>query len=95
MGLSGKESQVLLDSVRITLNKNMIPDDPRSPMDPSGIRLGTPALTTRGFKEAEMELVGNWINEAIENWKDDGKLAEIKNKVLELTKKFPLYPELQ
>ena len=94
-GLSGKEAQIALDKAGITVNKNMIPDDPRSPMDPSGIRLGTPALTTRGFKEAEMELVGNWINEAIENWKDDGKLAEIKNKVLELTKKFPLYPELQ
>jgi len=94
-GLSGKEAQIALDKAGITVNKNMIPDDPRSPMDPSGIRLGTPALTTRGFKEAEMELVGNWINEAIENWKDDAKLLEIKNKVLELTKKFPLYPELQ
>jgi len=94
-GLSGKEAQIALDKAGITVNKNMIPDDPRSPMDPSGIRLGTPALTTRGFKEVEMELVGNWINEAIENWKDDAKLAEIKNKVLELTKKFPLYPELQ
>jgi len=72
----------------------MIPDDPRSPMDPSGIRLGTPALTTRGMKEAEMETVADWINEAVINWEDENKLAEIKSKVIELTKKFPLYPEL-
>lgn len=93
-GLSGKEAQIALDKAGITVNKNMIPDDPRSPMDPSGIRLGTPALTTRGMKESEMEIIADWINEAIVNWKDEAKLGEIRGKVVELTKKFPLYPTL-
>jgi len=94
-GLSGKEAQIALDKAGITVNKNMIPDDPRSPMDPSGIRFGTPALTTRGMKEAEMNLIADWMDEAIINWQNDEKLADIKNRVIELTKKFPLYPELQ
>lgn len=94
-GLSGKEAQIALDKAGITVNKNMIPDDPRSPMDPSGIRLGTPALTTRGMKEAEMKQVAVWIEEAITNFKNDAKLAEIKNRVKALTKKFPLYPTLK
>ncbi len=93
-GVSGKEAQIALDKAGITVNKNMIPDDPRSPMDPSGIRLGTPALTTRGFKEAEMTLVAGWIDEAITNHTNDAKLSEIKAAVKELTKKFPLYPTL-
>ena len=94
-GLSGKEAEGALDKAGITVNKNMIPDDPRSPMDPSGIRLGTPALTTRGMKEAEMEIVADMINDVIMNWKDENKLLEIKNQVKELTSKFPLYPELK
>ncbi|MEK7625595.1 MAG: serine hydroxymethyltransferase [Patescibacteria group bacterium] len=94
-GLSGKEAQVALDKAGITVNKNMIPDDPRSPMDPSGIRLGTPALTTRGMKEKEMKQVAAWIEEAILNFRDDSKLAEIKKRVTDLTKKFPLYPTLK
>ncbi|MFH2018818.1 MAG: serine hydroxymethyltransferase [bacterium] len=93
-GLSGKEAETALDKAGITTNKNMIPDDPRSPMDPSGIRLGTPALTTRGFKENEMLQVAKWIDEAIMNWKDKTKLDDIRAQVLELTKKFPLYPTL-
>ena len=93
-GVTGKQAQIALDRAGITVNKNMIPDDPRSPMDPSGIRLGTPALTTRGMKEGEMEIIADWINEAITNYEDENKLAEIKTKVIELTKKFPLYPEL-
>ena len=64
-------------------------------MDPSGIRLGTPALTTRNFREAEMEQVGEWIDQAILNAKDDAKLMAIKEEVKNLTKKFPLYPTLQ
>src|SRR3989339_1449135 len=92
-GVTGKQAQNALDIAGITLNKNMIPDDPRSPMDPSGIRFGTPALTTRGMKEIEMEIIADWINEAIENWQDNTKLASIKSNVIELTKKFPLYPE--
>ncbi len=90
-GLSGKQAQIALDKAGITVNKNMIPDDPRSPMDPSGIRLGTPAITTRGMKEDEMKIIAGWIDEALANWQDDAKLAAIKNQVRELTKKFPLY----
>jgi glycine hydroxymethyltransferase len=94
-GVSGKEAEVALDKAGITVNKNMIPDDPRSPMDPSGIRLGTPPLTTRGLKEAEMKQVAAWIDEAITNHQNEEKLAEIKNQVKNLTKKFPLYPTLK
>ena len=94
-GVSGKEAQIALDKAGITVNKNMIPDDPRSPMDPSGIRLGTPAITTRGMKEKEMKIIANWINEAITNWQDENKLIEIKQRVIDLTKNFPLYPTLQ
>lgn len=93
-GLSGKEAQIALDMAGITVNKNMIPDDPRSPMDPSGIRLGTPALTTRGMKEKEMEQVADMIHAALMNFKDENKLLEIHSQVKELTAKFPLYPEL-
>ncbi len=93
-GLSGKEAQAALDKAGITVNKNMIPDDPRSPMDPSGIRLGTPALTTRGMKEAEMVQIAEWIREAIMNHTDETVLARIRASVRELTTKFPLYPGL-
>jgi glycine hydroxymethyltransferase len=94
-GIGGKQAQIALDKAGITVNKNMIPDDTRSPFDPSGIRLGTPALTTRGMKETEMEIIAAWIDEAIMNHDNETKLTEIKNKVKELTKKFPLYPTLK
>ncbi|MFA7315047.1 MAG: serine hydroxymethyltransferase [Candidatus Magasanikbacteria bacterium] len=93
-GVTGAEAEKALDKAGITVNKNMIPDDPRSPMDPSGIRLGTPALTTRGFKEAEMEIVASMIDRAIINFKNDEELEKIRLEVKELTSKFPLYPEL-
>lgn len=93
-GSTGKEAEAALDKAGITVNKNMIPDDPRSPMDPSGIRLGTPALTTRGMKEAEMEKIGEWIDEAIMNASDDKKLASIKEEVKSMTAKYPLYEGL-
>ena len=94
-GITGKQAQIILDSVGITCNKNMIPDDPRRPMDPSGIRLGTPAMTTRGFKEAEFEQVGELINTAITNSGNPNQLAQIKKQVLDLTSRFPLYPDWQ
>ncbi|PIT88354.1 MAG: serine hydroxymethyltransferase [Candidatus Magasanikbacteria bacterium CG10_big_fil_rev_8_21_14_0_10_36_32] len=89
--LSGKEAQEALDKAGITVNKNMIPDDPRSPMDPSGIRLGTPALTSRGMREKEMKIIAGWIDQVIINRQNDKKLAEIKKQVVKMTKKFPLY----
>ncbi len=94
-GIAGKQAQIALDKAGITVNKNMIPDDPRKPMDPSGIRLGTPALTTRGMKENEMKIIANWIDICINNHEDENKLKEIRKQVVELTKKFPLYPELK
>lgn len=93
-GISGSEAEEALDKAGITLNKNMIPDDPRSPMDPSGIRFGTPALTTRGMKEAEMTQIAAWMDEAMMNHKDDAKLAQIREQVKELTAKFPMYSEI-
>ncbi|MBU6447422.1 serine hydroxymethyltransferase [Patescibacteria group bacterium] len=89
-GVTGKEAEHLLDEVGISINKNMVPYDPRKPLDPSGIRLGTPALTTRGMKEAEMEQVADLIDQAIINRADPGKLAEIKKAVTELALKFPV-----
>ena len=87
-GLTGKQAQELLDQAAITVNKNMVPDDPRSPMDPSGIRLGTPALTTRGFREKEMKKVADLIVDVLEKKKQP---AEVREEVFELTKKFPIY----
>jgi glycine hydroxymethyltransferase len=89
--VSWKEVQIILDKVGITVNKNMIPDDPRSPMDPSWIRLGTPAMTTRGFKEKEFKKIVYWINEAIINKNNPKNLLKIKKEVLLLCKKFPIY----
>ncbi|MDP2631373.1 MAG: serine hydroxymethyltransferase [Candidatus Uhrbacteria bacterium] len=94
-GTTGAEAETALDKAGITVNKNMIPDDPRSPMDPSGIRLGTPALTSRGMKEAEMAQIGAWIDEAIMNRADDAKLESIRQQVKLMTAKFPLYEGLE
>jgi glycine hydroxymethyltransferase len=87
-GVPGKECEEVLDTVHITLNKNSIADDPRGPFDPSGIRLGTPAMTTRGFTEAEFELTANWICDAIENKDNPEKLKEIGEQVNELCLRF-------
>lgn len=95
LGIAGKEAQALLDTVHITCNKNMIPDDPRSPMDPSGIRVGSPALTTRGFTKEEMRLVGHLLGRAIKERSNENALNEIRGIVKELTEKHPLYPELE
>ena len=73
----------------MTCNKNMVPQDTRSPFVTSGIRLGTPAITTRGFKQEEAKKVGLWISEVL---KDPSKAEKIKNEVLGLCEKFPLYP---
>lgn len=87
---TGKEAEKALDKAGITVNKNMIPNDPRSPMDPSGIRIGTPAMTTRGMKEPEMVKVAKWINRAILTKDNEEELAKIKKEVEELCKGFPV-----
>ncbi|MEK6967014.1 MAG: serine hydroxymethyltransferase [Nanoarchaeota archaeon] len=89
--VTGKEAEAALDKARITLNKNMVPFDPRSPFDPSGIRLGTPAITSRGMKEEEMKQIGAFMNDAINNFKDEQKLKSIGDEVTKLTNKFPIY----
>ena len=93
-GVTGGEAEKALDAVGITVNKNMIPDDTRPPLDPSGIRLGTPALTTRGMKEPEMKQIASWIDRAITNRDNTEELAKIKTEIQELAKHFPLYPDL-
>ena len=89
--ITGKELEKALEDVNITVNKNAVPDDPRSPFVTSGVRLGTPAVTTRGFKEEEVEKISNWICDVIENHQDISKMDEIKNSVIELTSKYPVY----
>ncbi len=94
IGLTGKQAQELLQSVDITVNKNMIPDDSRKPMDPSGIRLGTPALTTRGFTAEDMTRVGETIVAVLKSPTDTKIADQARGLVTELTTKHPLYPEL-
>jgi len=89
-GLTGKEAQALLDRARITVNKNTIPGDPQSPFVTSGIRIGTPAVTTRGFTEAEMVKVADFIDEVLMK-KDDDTIARVRGEVQELAAEFPLY----
>jgi glycine hydroxymethyltransferase len=90
LGLGGKLAEAALDHSGITINKNMIPYDERKPMDPSGIRLGTPALTTRGMGTAEMQSVGKWILEALRAPEDAAVHARIHGQIRELCKQFPV-----
>jgi glycine hydroxymethyltransferase len=90
-GLRGKEAEKALDRARITVNKNAIPFDTNPPFNPSGIRLGSPAVTTRGFKEAEMREVGALIAEVLNNIASEDTIAAVRRKVDELTLRFPLY----
>ena len=89
IGLTGKEAEEILDKINITCNKNTIPYDTESPMITSGIRIGSPAMTTRGLKEKEFKQIGEIIVSALKN-KEEKNLKELKEKVLEITKKFPL-----
>ena len=89
--ITGKDLEKALGDVNITVNKNAVPNDPRSPFVTSGVRLGTPAVTTRGFKEKEVELLSNWICDVIENIDDEAKMLEIKNSVINLTNHYPVY----
>jgi len=94
-GFNGKQVQELLDKVKITVNKNMIPFDKESPFKGSGVRLGTPAVTTRGMKEKEMELIAELIDQTLKAPEAEENLAGVISRVETLTRKFPLYPELQ
>ncbi|MBI4665782.1 MAG: serine hydroxymethyltransferase [Nitrospinae bacterium] len=90
-GITGKAAEAGLEKAGITVNKNAIPFDPEKPLVTSGIRIGTPAITTRGMKEAEMDIIGGWISEALSSLDDEAKLGVIRGKVRELCERFPLY----
>ena len=92
-GILGSEAEKALGEAAITVNKNAIPFDVNPPMKPSGVRIGTPALTTRGMKEEEMRQVGRWISEALHHRADTAVLGKIRKQVLGLAEAFPLYPE--
>jgi glycine hydroxymethyltransferase len=89
--LTGKAADILLGKAHITINKNSIPDDPESPFVTSGIRLGTPAITTRGFKEKEASIVGGFIADVLDSPNDESVIKNVKKNVNDLTKKFPVY----
>ena len=90
--LTGKEAQAVLDLAGITLNKNAIPNDPRSPFVTSGVRIGTPSVTTQGMTEPEMPRIAEFIARALRQRNDESALARIKGEVAEMCAAFPAYP---
>jgi len=90
IGVTGAQAETVLDRCGITVNKNMIPYDPRKPMDPSGIRIGTPALTTRGMGPDEMKLIGGWMVQALKSPEDEALHAKIREDVRTLCQQFPV-----
>jgi glycine hydroxymethyltransferase len=90
IGLSGQQAETALEQAGITVNKNMIPFDQRRPLDPSGIRIGTPALTTRGMKEAEMRTIGDWMVQVLKSPDDEAAIAGIRDEVRDLCQSFPV-----
>jgi glycine hydroxymethyltransferase len=94
-GISGKVVALALERAGICCNRNLIPFDPSPASKTSGIRLGTPAVTTRGMKAEEMKLIGSWIGEVVENIDDEKAIARIKMETAELTKDFPVYSHLK
>jgi len=89
--ITGKAADAALDRANITVNKNAVPNDPRSPFVTSGLRIGTPAVTTRGFKEAECETLSTWMCDVLDDIKNDNMVLSVRQKVLELCRKFPVY----
>ncbi len=94
-GLTGRDAANVLDEARITVNKNTIPFDKNSPFVASGIRIGTPAITTRGMKVAEMKLIAEWIARVLVDSKNESEIKAVASEVGQLTKQYPLYPELR
>jgi glycine hydroxymethyltransferase len=90
LGISGRQAEVALERCDITVNKNMIPFDQRKPMDPSGIRIGTPALTTRGLGTQEMRSIGGWILQVLKAPDDEVVSRRIRGEVLQLCNQFPV-----
>jgi glycine hydroxymethyltransferase len=90
-GITGKEAEAVLGDAHMTINKNAIPNDPEKPMVTSGVRIGTPALTTRGFKEEEARMTANLVADVLDNPRDPGNIAAVREKVNALTRRFPVY----
>ena len=90
-GLTGKDCELALGQANVTVNKNAVPDDPQSPFVTSGIRLGTPAVTTRGFNSGEIEILTNWICDVVLDLGNADKINSIKDQVVEMCKRFPVY----
>jgi glycine hydroxymethyltransferase len=90
-GITGKEAEAVLGDAHMTINKNAIPKDPEKPMVTSGVRIGTPAMTTRGFKEEEARLTANLIADVLDNPRDANNIAAVREKVNALTRRFPVY----
>ena len=89
--VTGKEMERLLDLANITVNKNSVPNDPKSPFVTSGIRIGSPAITRRGFKEAEAKELAGWMCDVLDNINDEAVIERIKGKVLDICARFPVY----
>ena len=92
--VTGKALQTTLDKALITLNKNVVPNDPKSAFVTSGVRIGTPTITTRGMGKAEVEKIALWIDRVVKNIEDETTISDVRKEVIELTKKFPLYRSL-
>jgi glycine hydroxymethyltransferase len=93
-GLTGSKAQKWLEAAGITVNRNTVPFDQQKPFVTSGVRIGTPALTTRGMGEAEMATIGGWIADVLEAQGEEGVVSRVRDGVRGLTRAFPLYPEL-
>lgn len=91
--ITGKDAEAALGAANITVNKNSVPNDPRSPFVTSGIRIGTPAITTRGFKEAESKQLAHWVCDVLDHYQDQTTIEAVKQKVLALCQKFPVYQD--
>jgi glycine hydroxymethyltransferase len=89
--ITGKDADAILDRAHITVNKNAVPNDPRSPFVTSGLRMGTPAITTRGFGQGEVTQICEWIVEILEDINDESRVDAIRDKVVELCGEFPVY----
>jgi glycine hydroxymethyltransferase len=89
--ITGKDAEAVLERAYITVNKNAIPNDPEKPFVTSGIRLGTPAITTRGLREAECEELAHWIADVLENPQDAANIVRVRGAVLDLCHRFPVY----
>jgi len=90
-GITGKAADAALGRANITVNKNAVPNDPNPPFVTSGLRIGTPAITTRGFKEAEISDLTSWICDVLDNIEDETVINDVKEKVLKLCANFPVY----